>query len=112
MIQHTQDCDDLMTGRALRSIIERRGESAVTIYELTARRDAMRAFEVDGRCGCAALALGRVSTELTTVRKRKAALQGARSISGDVEAVLAREGELLAMRDELRAYLAARNAAV
>lgn len=109
MIQHTQDCDDLMTGRALRSIIDRRGESAVTIYELTARRDAMRAFEADGRCGCAALALGRVSADLALVRKQIRARVG---FGKDWADLAPQEDALLTERADIRAYLTARNAAV
>jgi hypothetical protein len=107
MIQHTEDCNDLMTGRALRQLIDQDLRiRSISLAELNSRRDMMRAHEAEGRCDCARLALGRVSTELTTVRKRKASLQGARSVSGDVEANLARESELLAMRDELRAIIA------
>lgn len=99
MIQHTEDCNDLMTGRALRQIVEARGPRgpfAISLPELTSRRDMMRAYEDAGRCDCAKLALGRVQADLTQARKQfRAGLAGSERVA-----------ELVAVRDELRAIVA------
>lgn len=124
MIQHTEDCDDLMTGRALRQLVDGATYEAgisqqltgvpaaaqITLAQVYSRRDTMRAFEPAGRCDCAKLALSRNHTLLGIVRKRLRALEGARSVSGDIEALKAEELELLRKRDDLRSYIAARAA--